>query len=354
MKDNFGRKIDYLRISITDRCNLRCRYCMPEMGSDIFSGEDILTYEEMTDICRQAAALGIRKIRITGGEPLVREDVSRLVGMLKAIPLIENVSLTTNGIFLADRLDALVANGLDGVNISLDTADRNRYREITGADLFDKVTEAVSAAVHAGIRVKINTVLLGESDYRGMFDFAEKYPIDVRFIELMPMGAAKNMRGISTAEVLSYIDSTYPGRVWDSSLHGSGPAKYIRLPGFNGCIGFIGPISDIFCDECNKIRLTADGHIKPCLYFGDSYDIKTPLRQGNMELVREVLVKSIKAKPQAHDFCAGSAACDDSAPGVTACDDSAPGVTGHDDSAMGTENRCKGRMEERGMSSIGG
>jgi len=302
MKDNYGRIIDYMRISITDRCNLRCRYCMPQSGVELFPISELLTYEEIASICKEAATLGISKIRITGGEPLVRKDVERLVAMLKGIKGIDRVGLTTNGLLLKDNISKLIDSGLDSVNISLDAADRDAFFKLTGFDLYEKVTEGIDAAYESGIKTKINTVLYNDEFFKGMIDFAKDRYIDVRFIELMPLGPAKEMPSVSYCRVINYIDETYPGWEADTSYHGDGPAKYLNIPGFKGSVGFISPINEKFCDSCNKIRLSSVGQIKPCLCFGNSFDIKKSLREGDIEEVRKILIKSILEKPMAHCF----------------------------------------------------
>lgn len=302
MKDSFGRNVDYMRISITDRCNLRCNYCMPLAGVELFPMSEVLTYEEICSVCKEAAELGIKKIRITGGEPLVRKDAAKLIGMIKKIPGIEEVGLTTNGVLIKENIENLVKSGVNSVNVSLDAADRDNYAKITGYDYYDRVIEGIDALRDLGIRTKINTVLTDDANYKGMLRFAKEYQTDVRFIELMPMGTAKGMNGVSYNEVIKYIDEVYPGWKWDDLNRGNGPAKYITVPDFKGAIGFISSINNKFCDGCNKIRLTACGQIKPCLCFGKAYDIKTAVRDGNMQEVRNILTKSIMDKPKEHCF----------------------------------------------------
>ena len=302
MTDSLGRTIDYMRISITDRCNLRCNYCMPESGIESFPMSDILTYEEIVQICTIVSEHGISRIRITGGEPLVRKDAPKLVGMIKNIPGIKEVNITTNGLLLNNHLQELTDMGIDGINISLDSADKDRYRMITGRDAFEQVEAGILASVRAGIRTKINTVLLNDVDYKGIFRFAEELPIDVRFIELMPIGLAKNMQGISHEQVLEYIDSVYPGREWSEDKRGNGPAKYLNIPDFTGKIGLISPIHGKFCDKCNRIRLTATGTIKPCLCYGQAIDVKSSLRNKEYDEVTKLIRESIMNKPAAHIF----------------------------------------------------
>ena len=212
MRDGFGREINYMRISITDRCNLRCKYCMPE-GIDLVSMGDLLTFEEIVTVCKQAVKLGIRHIKITGGEPLVRRGAPALIGMISAIPGIESVSMTTNGVLLEAFLSDLKRNGLERINISLDTMDASLYHEITGKDVFSQVIKGIYAAVEQGFQVKINTVLMkgyNDTEWESLVDFAKNNPIDVRFIEIMPIGIGKQFEGISNQYVMNCLMRKYP------------------------------------------------------------------------------------------------------------------------------------------------
>lgn len=304
MKDRFGREIDYLRISITDRCNLRCRYCIPD-GVKLVPMGELLTYEEIEEVCRVGAELGISKIKVTGGEPLARKGAAKLIRMLKRIPGISSVTMTTNGVLLAQYLDELKANGLNGVNISLDTLDRDRYQEITGQDRLLQVMEAVELALKSGIRVKLNAVLWGEvrdSDWQGLLELARTRPLDVRFIELMPIGAGAGMDGYSNELLLGKISERYGMAERDEREHGNGPAVYYRLSGFAGSIGLISPIHGNFCHGCNRLRMSAKGELKPCLCYEDTIPLKGLLRQKNQEGVRAALVQAIMGKPDAHCF----------------------------------------------------
>lgn len=304
MKDRFGREIDYLRISITDRCNLRCRYCIPDGVQSVPTGE-LLTYEEIEKVCRCGAELGIAKLKVTGGEPLVRKGAAELIGMLKRIPGISSVTMTTNGVLLAEHLDDLKAKGLDGVNISLDTLDRDRYREITGQDKLFQVLEAVEMAVRSGIRTKLNAVLMGtvrDSDWQGLVELARTRPLDVRFIELMPIGAGACMEGYSNRLLFEKISRVYGRPDRDEREHGNGPAVYYRLPGFAGSIGLISPIHGSFCHRCSRLRMSAKGELKPCLCYEDAVPLKDLLRQNNQEGVKDALAQAIMGKPGAHCF----------------------------------------------------
>lgn len=212
VKDNYGRTIDYMRISVTDRCNLRCRYCMPEDIPSI-SHDEILRFEEILKICRCAVSLGVRKFKVTGGEPLVRKECLSFLRELKALPGVEQVTLTTNGVLLASRIPELKAIGIDGINISLDTLDPDTFRQITGFDDFGKVWEGLMAAQASGIRTKVNSVLLqgiNDKDFEKLTELAKDYPVDVRFIEIMPIGYGQNYRGYDRKALLSLLAARYP------------------------------------------------------------------------------------------------------------------------------------------------
>lgn len=304
MIDAAGRTIDYMRISITDRCNLRCRYCMPD-GITQVSMSEILTYEEIRKVCMLAAELGIEKIKITGGEPLVRKGCVDLIRMIKNIPGIMQVTMTTNGVLLKENLEALKQAGLDGINISLDTLDREKYCKITGTDACETVRQAVAASAESGIRTKVNAVLQNASDredWKALITLAEDLSVDVRFIELMPIGYGKQNTGVSNMELLNEIRNVYPDIREDDRVHGNGPAVYYQIPGFAGCIGFISAMHGKFCKTCNRIRLTSTGDLKPCLCYGDTYPLKDLLRNGTEEEIRKQIKRAIEQKPAAHCF----------------------------------------------------
>lgn len=328
MKDQYGRTIDYMRISITDRCNLRCRYCMPE-GVELVSMEDILTYEEIERICRAAALEGIKKFKITGGEPLVRRGCIELVKKLKAIPGVEQVTLTTNGVLLEEYAVQLAEVGLDGVNISLDSLDAERYHWITGRDELNRVLQGIESALLAGLKTKINAVLqkeVNETEWGALVELAKDRPLDVRFIEMMPIGYGREFRPIYNEDILQMLKEKYPQMESDTRIHGNGPAQYYRIPGFQGSIGFISAIHGKFCGNCNRIRLTSQGGLKPCLCYGESYDLRqvlrneciepsgcrvdggrilsegTPEYEENVKGIREILREAITQKPKQHCF----------------------------------------------------
>lgn len=301
MTDCYGRTIDYMRVSITDRCNLRCRYCMPD-GIDWIPMKEILTFEEITEICRQAALLGICKIKITGGEPLVRLGCVDLVRMLKALPGISQVTLTTNGALLEQYASGLHEAGIDAVNVSLDTLDRARYQEITGFDVLSDVRSGIAAAIQCGIPVKINAVLQQDESYLKLAKLAERQPVDVRFIELMPIGHGSNYQPVSNQAVLQGLRETYGTLRPDETVHGNGPAVYYKIQGFQGSIGFIGAIHGKFCGGCNRIRLTSTGQLKPCLCYGDGISVREAVRGGNVEEVKKRIAQAVRNKPKGHVF----------------------------------------------------
>lgn len=303
MLDTYGRKVDYMRVSITDRCNLRCRYCMPE-GISWVPMEEILTLEEIAAVCTQAAGLGIRKLKVTGGEPLVRPDCPKLIGMLKAIPGIEQVTLTSNGILLEEFGEELFQKGLDGVNISLDTLDAGEFQEITGFDGLGRVLSGIARMEAYPIPLKINVVLRPgrREHWQELLEMARERRLDVRFIEMMPIGFGKQFEAVSNEWVLAQIKEQY-GEVYRERVsHGNGPAVYYKIPGFLGSVGFISAIHGKFCSRCNRIRLTAQGQLKPCLCYDGGISLREAVRAGRMEEVKAFLEQAIAQKPEAHCF----------------------------------------------------
>ena len=304
MKDRYGRTINYMRISITDRCNLRCRYCMPEEIEKVPMAE-ILTYEEILKICDAGVQLGINRYKVTGGEPLVRKNCVELIDCLKSNSKVEQVTMTTNGILLAQFGKELKAAGLDGVNISLDSLDRATYQRITGYDCLTQVMAAIEQMISLQIPVKINTVLqagVNDCEWEDIVDLARQYPVAVRFIELMPIGKGRIERGVSNVELLEKIRCKYPDIHPDFRLRGNGPAHYYQTERMQGSIGFIGAIHQNFCGTCNRLRLTAEGGLKPCLCYGPATNIKKILRNGNQAMLLHALTDVINAKPQKHCF----------------------------------------------------
>ena len=304
--DQFGRTIEYLRISVTDRCNFRCRYCMPLEGLPWLPKADILSYEEIAEVVSQLAPMGLRRIRITGGEPTIRPQLEKLVRMIRDTPGVEDIALSTNGVKLPALAPALVAAGLDRVNISADSLRADRIVAIARRDLgFDPVT-AASAAQAAGLSpIKLNVVVMRGVNDDEVVDFARltlDRPWHVRFIELMPVGALEPLTDehvVPSEEVLSRIQRTL-GELTSSAgpARGNGPAAYYRLAGAVGSIGVITPMTHTYCGSCNRVRLTADGRLRTCLFGDHEVDLRAPLRAGTplAPFVRQALAD----KPEAH------------------------------------------------------
>lgn len=308
MLDSHGREIDYIRISITDRCNLRCKYCMPESGIVSMSHEEILSFEEILRLAVIFEDVGINKFKITGGEPLVRHGVADLIGELKDLPETEQVTLTTNGVLLTEYIRRLEAAGLDAVNISLDTLDSLKFREISRIGNLSTVLSGIQAAIESDIpKVKINCVPMDGfnlDEIGNIARLAENNPITVRFIEMMPIGEGSCYSPIDNAEVLKRLEAEL-GTMEEISSHmyGNGPALYYQPRGFLGKIGLISAVSHAFCDKCNRVRLTADGFLKLCLYYREGTDLRALLRGGATDSdIRTAIVEAINSKPLHHDF----------------------------------------------------
>ena len=305
MKDQYGRQINYMRVSVTDRCNLRCIYCMPEEGIKQVSHQDILTYDEIVQIVNAAAAVGITRIKLTGGEPLVRKNLAGLVEALRAVPGIEEVTVTTNGILLKEQIGKLAKAGISAVNISVDSLDPDMYASIARKDALAAVLEGMEAAVSCpGLKVKINCVPLkglNEEEWVRLAQIARERPIDVRFIEMMPMGLGRDFQGSSQKEVLERLRETFGPEQYLDGNFGNGPATYVHFNGFAGKIGFISALSHKFCSECNRIRMTAEGFLKPCLQYASGEDLREMIRNGasEEELIRAIN-RTIYYKPACH------------------------------------------------------
>ncbi len=301
MLDEEGREINYLRISITDLCNLRCRYCMPEEGVLKKCHSEILTLEEIEEVVKASTKVGINKIRLTGGEPLARKGIVELVRKISSVQGINEVTLTTNGTLLKEYAAPLKEAGLHRVNISLDTLKKDKYEYITRGGRLSDVFDGIEAAKSAGLKpLKLNVVLLKGFNDDEIEDFVKltlNNEIDVRFIELMPIGEKGEMSKehfISNSIVLDKYPSLKPIENTDKSA----PARYYSIDGAKGRIGLINPISSHFCSKCNRLRLTADGKIKPCLHSNEEIDVKTTLREKGDIL--PILVRAIKVKPKEH------------------------------------------------------
>ena len=305
MKDIYGRTIDYLRISVTDKCNLRCKYCMPAEGVPCVAHKDVLTLEEIARVAKVMAGMGLRKIRLTGGEPLVRKNITELLRQLHAIPGIEHLALTTNGVRLSEMLPELIEAGLDHVNISIDALDREVFERVAGSDRLQEVLDGIDAAYAKGLAVKLNCVPVRELNPEEpvkLAGMAKDRKIDVRFIELMPIGQGRLYTGIPTGDLLKQLEDIY-GKAEELPYDGEGPAKYYALPGFAGRIGFISPISHKFCTDCNRLRLTAEGRLKLCLYYKDGIDLRELLRNNVSDDQLQAAVRDALAqKPKEHSF----------------------------------------------------
>lgn len=306
--DLFNRPINYLRISVTDRCNLRCIYCMPQQGIALFPHGEILSYEEITRIVQAAAELGISKVRLTGGEPLVREGLPKLVAMIKAVPRIDDISLTTNGIYLEKFAQTLKEAGLKRVNVSLDSLDAEKFKSLTRGGDLSAVLRGIRTALEAGLTpVKVNMVVMGGVNDNEIEQFAHLTVTDgwhVRFIELMPFVTQDGVRGkfvpVSEARArlqkLGELEASAP-------ITGNGPAKYYRFARASGTIGFISPVSDHFCFSCNRLRLTADGKLRLCLLSDDEIDLMHHMRGGaDADALKQLIQDAIKNKPQKHQL----------------------------------------------------
>lgn len=308
MTDQYGRQVRYLRISLTDRCNLRCRYCMPEQGVDLCAHADLLRYEEIVAIARAALDCGMDTFKLTGGEPLVRRGVPVLVAALKELPGTRQVTLTTNGLLLGDQLDALVAAGLDAVNVSLDTLDETQYHTLTRrAFAPGAVVDTLRAAARV-LPVKINAVLLPETtdQWLPLARLAADPGVDVRFIEQMPIGKGEADPGLAGDRVLAVLRRAWPDLAPCHEHRGNGPAHYYKSAGLAGRIGFIDAVSHRFCADCNRLRLTCTGMLRPCLCYDDGTDLRALLRGGaGPDELKKAVEQAIAAKPEGHCFGAG-------------------------------------------------
>ncbi len=311
LSDSFQRPINYLRISVTDRCNLRCIYCMPTYGVQLMSHSDILTYEEIYTVVLAATELGINKVRLTGGEPLVRLGLPRLIQMLADINTIDDISLTTNGTLLSRYAAELKQAGLQRVNVSLDTLKPDKFEFITHSNGLGDVLEGIEVARSVGLNpVKLNIVVMPGINDDELLDFAAKTITEVwhvRFIEHMPVagGGVTVPQTISASEMRKRLDSLGELEPCLPSI-GNGPARYFRFPQAKGTIGFITPISEHFCFSCNRLRLTADGKLRPCLLADDAIDLKQPLRSGiSLAGIKKLIEEAVARKPLHHHLAEG-------------------------------------------------
>ena len=307
LTDQFARRVSYLRVSVTDRCNLRCVYCMPEAGLPWIPTRDVLSFEEIETIVAAAASVGVRRVRITGGEPLVRPRLAELIARLRALARIEEIALSTNGLLLAEHAEGLAAAGLDRVNVSLDTLRPDRFARIARRPGLERVLAGIDAAIAAGLTpLKINCVVMrGENDdeLAAFAEMTRQRAIWVRFIEVMPVienVALQRDAHLASDEILTRLGSLGALRPV-AGPSGNGPARSYAFDGALGGIGVISPLSHEYCDRCNRVRLTADGRLRLCLFGGYELDLRTPLRGGaTRERLVELLQGSMLIKPERH------------------------------------------------------
>ncbi len=307
--DQYKRRLDYLRISVTDRCNMKCIYCMTHEKTSKLPCREILRYEEIIRIARIFTSLGVSKIRITGGEPLVRKGICEFLTRIRSLEGLSDLSITTNGVFLKDKIKQIKSAGISRLNISLDTLDKNKFKKITGIDAFSDVWESIMIALDMGFDpIKINVVALNGINDDELPDFARlslSYPFQIRFIEYMPIGTSRmTSRQLLAPEIIKRISST--GRLEPvENISFDGPAKRFRFENAKGEVGFIRPISEHFCSSCNRLRLTASGNLKTCLLSETETDLKGPLRKGcsDRELA-EIILKAVYKKPFEHPLVA--------------------------------------------------
>ena len=318
MQDRYGHRISYLRVSITDRCNERCTYCMPHELQEWLPREEILNFEQTLRLIRIATDLGVSKVRITGGEPLTRRGVLDLIRELPKIPGLRDIGLSTNGTLLAREVEpqrtmaaALRSASVRSVNISLDTLDRNVYSEITGRDLHAQVLDGIDAAITAGFdQIKLNTVLMrgrNEDQLIPLIEFAAARNLILRFIEMMPVSTREVLGDenfISISQAKRVIESRYGSLIPEPEFRTNGPASYYQIPSRQQRIGFIGAMTNLhFCESCNKLRLTCDGKLRPCLGSYLEFDIMKPLRAGaSDEELKQFFLDVVDRKPEQHDF----------------------------------------------------
>ena len=306
MIDQFNRDINYLRVSVTDRCNLRCVYCLPEFSKDFIDESKLLTIDEYFRLIRILGNLGIKKVRITGGEPLVRRGIPGLIKNINNLENIEETAMTTNGILLEKYLDELAENGLSSLNISLDILDEKKYNYITRGGELEKVIRSIEKAIEYKIKIKINSVIIDDfnkNDIKSLVDFAVDKNIDIRFIELMPIGCGQNLKGVSNEEILGIISKDRKTAAVNTGKAISGPASYHRIEGTNTRVGFISPLSSCFCETCNRIRITSEGKLKQCLYYDSKLDLMKMLRtETSDKKLLEEIKNEIYFKNKQHNF----------------------------------------------------
>lgn len=301
MRDRYGRSIDYMRISVTERCNYRCFYCMPQDREEVLEEEGLISSEEIIDLVEAGAKLGIKKVRITGGEPLIRRDIEEILTGISRVEGIDELCITTNGSLLYERMDLLKRCGVSRINVSLDTLKEERFQRITKYGRLDMVWKGIEEAIGAGIEVRINSVIIEDVNRDEIVDLAmltDRYPLDVRFIELMPIGEGKRYQGVPGSTIRDEIEKD--GRRM-SILKRDGASEYYRMEEAKGRIGFINPLSNCFCEECNRIRITSKGEVKQCLNRKANLSLRELDQRKGPELV-EIMAKEIYNKPEKHEF----------------------------------------------------
>ncbi len=307
LNDSFGRKIEYVRLSVTDRCNLRCFYCLPRDFKAFQRREDCLSFEEIERVMRIFAGLGVGRIRLTGGEPLVRKDLPKLAARLAQIPGIEDLSLSTNGSLLSRHAEPLKVAGIQRINVSLDTLKPERFNRITGHQL-KPVLDGLKAARAAGLSpIKINVLAMhgiNDDEYEDIAEFCMEHGFTLRFIEIMPIGSAGSEASkhfLDLREIRDRLNERYD--LVPALMPGGGPARYLKTSDDRLHIGFITPISQHFCETCNRVRLAADGTLFPCLGQANQYPLRPLLRDGNSDVeIEKAILEAIAKKPQKHDF----------------------------------------------------
>lgn len=306
MIDHAGRTIDYARISITGRCDMRCVYCMPRESAGVQREEALLSPEEIGRAAQAFSLLGVKYLKLTGGEPMARPDCLDIISRLRDVPGIEQVTMTTNGLRLAGRVKAAKAAGLSALNVSLDTLNKRLFQRITGTDGLRLVLKTIGEALEWGVPVKVNCVPLkglNEEGLSALCALGRDAPIQVRFIELMPMGGQGALAPVPQEEIMERLSRAYGPLTRDPARHGNGPAAYYALPGFQGRVGFISAVSHEFCGQCNRVRLTAQGELKLCLNHQAGLDLRPLLKAGAGagELSR-AMEKAVYQKPLRHGF----------------------------------------------------
>ncbi|MBI1729195.1 GTP 3',8-cyclase MoaA [Candidatus Acetothermia bacterium] len=312
LKDRYGRRVNYLRISVTDRCNLRCHYCMPLHGLQFHKKEEILSFEEIVHTVQIANRLGIDRARLTGGEPLVRRDLPVLIKMLRNETDLKELSLTTNGLLLERLAEELATSGLDWINVSLDSLRPDRFTRITRFGLLETVWAGLRRATEVGLKpIKINTLVLknfNEDEVEDWLDLTMNNEFVVRFLELMPIGEGADLTHLGGFANLSEIRNELIekfGLVPAKPGRGNGPARYWKVPGAKGMIGFILPISEKYCDTCNRFRLTANGEIRPCLAYDVHVKLLDVIRAGDEDAIRAGFLEAADMKPEGHHWEVG-------------------------------------------------